>query len=86
MARVDHACDDIEADDFLEPFNELVLPVADAAQPPPDFSERVPILPGLAGRELMGDGDSFSIARGTDHVDAVSTTDVAVARRTGAQD
>jgi hypothetical protein len=129
MARVDHACDDIESDDYLEPFSELVLPAANASQPPPDFSERVPILPGFEGRDLMGDGDTFSIARGTDHgvtagaryaiyrdrkdgkplvhigeaivteplavsakvllmktVDAVSTADVAVPRRTGAQD
>ena len=128
MARVDHACDDIETDDYLEPFSQLVLPSIDAAEPPPDFSERVQILPGLEGRDLMGNGDSFSIARGTDHgitvgtryaiyrdrkdgkplvhigeavvtepstasakvllmktVDAVSTADVAVPRRTGAQ-
>jgi hypothetical protein len=67
MARVDHACDDVEADDYLEPFTELVLPTVDAAAPPPDFSERVQILPGLEGRELIGDGDMFSIARGTEH-------------------
>lgn len=67
MAQVDYACDDVEADDYLEPFTELVLPTADAAMPPPDFSERVPILPGLEGRELMGEGDTFSIARGVEH-------------------
>ena len=129
MARVDHACDDIEADDFLEPYVELVFPADDASQLPPDFTERVPILTGLEGRDLIGDGDTFSIARGTEHgvtagaryaiyrdrkdgkplvhigeaivtdpsavsakvlllttVDGVSTKDVAVPRRTGAQD
>ena len=30
----------------------------DAALPPPDFTERVQILPGLDGRELFGDGDT----------------------------
>lgn len=129
MARIDHACDAVEADDYLEPFTELVLPPVDEAMLPPDFSERVQILPGFDGRELLGDGDTLSIARGTDHgltvgsrfaiyrdrkdgkplvhlgeaivielslkaakvllmqtTDAVGPTDVAVPRRTGAQD
>lgn len=67
LARIDHACDDIEAGDYLEPYTELVLPRVDAALPPPDFSERVQILPGLEGRDLIANGDQFSIARGTAH-------------------
>jgi hypothetical protein len=67
MATIDYACDDVEPDDYLVPFTELVLPSVEAAMPPPDFSERVQVLTGLEGRELMGDGDSFSIARGSEH-------------------
>lgn len=67
MARIDYACDDVEADDYLELFTELILPAVKAALPAPDFSERVQILPGLEGRGLMGNGDLFSIARGTQH-------------------
>ena len=67
MAHVDHACDAIAEDDYLEPYVELVLPAPNVTLAAPDFSERVPILPGLEGRQLFGDGDTFSIARGTAH-------------------
>lgn len=67
MATIDYACDDVETDDYLEPYTELVLPTVSADAPPPDFSERVRILPGLEGRDLIGGGDMFSIARGTEH-------------------
>lgn len=71
MARVDHACDAIEAGDYLEPYAEVTLPVAGAAVPAPDFSERIVLLPGVEGRQMFGDGDTFSIARGADHGVAV---------------
>lgn len=67
IAHVDYACDALEPDDYLEPYTEAVLPAPDAALPPPDFSERVQILPGVEGRQLFGGGDMFSIARGSDH-------------------
>lgn len=66
MARLDHACDAIEPDDFLEPYVEVVLPAIAPAAAAPDFTERVPILPGLDGRQMFGDGDTFSIARGSE--------------------
>lgn len=65
MAIVDHSCDAIEPDDFLVTYVEPVLPVPEALLPAPDFTERVPILPGRDGREMFGDGDTLSIARGT---------------------
>jgi len=67
MARVDHACDAIEPGDYLEPYVEISLPEAAAAVPAPDFSERVQVLSGLDGRSVFADGDTFSIARGTEH-------------------
>ena len=67
MAHVDFACDVMEAQDYLTPYVEPPLLAPDATLPAPDFNERVQILPGLEGREIFGDGDSFSIARGTDH-------------------
>lgn len=67
MARVDHACDAIEPDDFLEPYVEVALPTPAVSAAAPDFSERIPILPGIEGRQMFGDGDTFSIARGTAH-------------------
>ncbi len=67
IARVDYACDAIEAEDYLTPYVEPALPRPDATLLAPDFTERVQILRGLEGREMFADGDSFSIARGTDH-------------------
>jgi hypothetical protein len=66
VAVVDHACDAIEPDDYLVAYVEPVLPSPGQALPAPDFTERVPILPGTSGRELFGGGDTLSIARGTD--------------------
>lgn len=64
FARVDYACDSLEPGDYLEPFTELTLPSANPAAPAPDFTERVAILPGVDGRQMFADGDTFSIARG----------------------
>jgi len=67
LARVDHSCDAIEPDDYLVPYVEPVLPSPDAILPPADFTERVPILPGLEGRQIFAGGDTLSIARGSAH-------------------
>lgn len=67
MARVDHSCDALEPDDYLEPYTEVALPTPDAAAPAPDFSERISVLPGVDGRQIFADGDTFSIARGIEH-------------------
>jgi hypothetical protein len=67
VALIDFACDPIEPGDYLEPFADLALPTSLTALVPPDFSERVQILPGLDGRLTFADGDTFSIARGTEH-------------------
>jgi len=64
LARVDYSCDSIEPGDYLEPFLDIALPAPDAAVPAPDFTERVGILPGVDGRQMFADGDTFSIARG----------------------
>jgi hypothetical protein len=66
MAHIDHACDAIEPDDFIVPYSEPVLPTPDVNLAPPDFTERVQILPGLEGRQMFGAGDTLSLARGTD--------------------
>jgi len=67
MARVDYSCDAIEPDDYLEPYAEVSLPTAEVATLPPDFNQRVRVLPGVDGRELFANGDTFSIASGTEH-------------------
>jgi hypothetical protein len=67
LASIDLACDSVETGDFLEPYVETPLP--DRASPPvyPDFDDRANILFGNDNRTLFGDGDVFSIDRGTLH-------------------
>jgi len=67
LALVDYSCDAIEANDYLEPYVEVVLPAVTPTAAFPDFSERIEVLPGIDGRQVFGDGDTFSIARGTAH-------------------
>jgi hypothetical protein len=65
LASVDAVCDSVETGDFLEPAVDLALPTT--AFPPlyPDFNDRGNIIFGADNRVLFGDGDVFSIDRGT---------------------
>ena len=65
LAQVDWACDSIEIGDFLEPYVETQLPATATAPVYPDFSDRANVLFGVDNRVLFGDGDVFSIDRGT---------------------
>jgi len=67
LASIDAVCDTIEIGDFLEPAVDLTLPTT--AFPPlyPDFNDRANIIFGADNRVLFGDGDVFSIDRGTAH-------------------
>lgn len=68
IARLDVACDSVEAGDFLEPFVETTLPsTATDLTIEPDFSDRAALLFGSDHRVLVGLGDIVSIDRGTLH-------------------
>jgi hypothetical protein len=67
LARIDLACDSLEIGDFLEPYVEVPLPASASAPIVPDFADRANILFGTDNRTLFGDGDVFSIDRGTLH-------------------
>jgi hypothetical protein len=67
LANIDLACDSVETGDFLEPYTEVALPTAASAPMVPDFGDRANILFGADNRSLFGDGDMFSIDRGTLH-------------------
>jgi hypothetical protein len=66
-ATVDLACDAITTGDYLDVYTEPPLPTSAAEVLMPDFDERVPVLPGVDGKAIFGDGDTLSIARGTAH-------------------
>jgi hypothetical protein len=65
LANVDFACDAIQPGDYLEPFVAGTLPTAAAPLLFPDFDERASVLFGADNRSLFGQGDIFSIDRGT---------------------
>jgi hypothetical protein len=67
LASIDLACDSIETGDFLEPYVETPLPTTASAPVYPDFSDRANILFGSDNRTMFGDGDVFSIDRGSLH-------------------
>jgi len=65
LAQIDAACDSIEIGDLLEPYVDSQLPTSATATHYPDFSDRANVLFGTDNRVLFGDGDVFSIDRGT---------------------
>ena len=77
LARVDYACDNVQSDDYLEPYIEPVLPATTAADGPPRFvdwnAERYQwegvdlgrVLFGPDRRQTFGAGDLANIDRGT---------------------
>ena len=67
LASVDYACDSVETGDFLEPFVEIPLPMSASAPMLPDFDDRAAVLFGKDNRVAFGNGDVFSIERGTVH-------------------
>lgn len=67
LASVDFVCDSVETGDYLEPFVEVPLPTTASAPMLPDFDDRANVLFGKDNRILFGNGDVFSIDRGTLH-------------------
>ena len=67
LASVDFACDSVESGDMLEPYVERPLPNAAKAALKPDFTDRARLLFGVDNRVMFGNGDVFSIERGTVH-------------------
>jgi hypothetical protein len=67
LAQIDSACSPVQPGDFLKPLEEPTLPTTAAAMAPPDFSDRAKVLFGTLHRNVFGDGDTFSIDRGSVH-------------------
>lgn len=65
LARVDQACDTVDVGDHLEPLAVPELPVAAPAGGRADFADRAQVIFGKDRRLVFGDGDLFSIDRGS---------------------
>lgn len=64
LARIDFACDAVEAGDYLDPFVEPVLPTKLAAEGPSNFIDMARVLFGPDRRQQFGAGDLMNIDRG----------------------
>lgn len=73
LARVDYACVSVEAGDYLEPYEEPVLPTVSAPDGPTNFADLGKVLFGVDRHEAFGAGDLLSIDRGSARGMAVGT-------------
>jgi hypothetical protein len=67
LARIDFACDAIEAGDYLDPFVEPSLPTEIVADGASNFVGMGRVLFGSDRRQTFGDGDIANIDRGKSH-------------------
>jgi hypothetical protein len=73
LARVDYACDTVQAGDYLEPFVEPVLPNTVVADGPTNFADMGRVLFGADRRQTFGSGDIANVDRGKTHGIGVGT-------------
>ena len=67
LVIVTHACDTLDVGDYLEPYVEPQVPIADANPPKPQRENYGHIMLGADRRTVFGQGDFFVIDRGSDH-------------------
>jgi hypothetical protein len=67
LVIVTHACDTLDIGDYLEPYVEPQVPIADANPPKPQRENYGHIMLGADRRTIFGQGDFFVIDRGSDH-------------------
>jgi hypothetical protein len=67
LVIVTHACDTLDIGDYLEPYVEPQVPIADANPPKPQRENYGHIMLGADRRSMFGEGDFFVIDRGSDH-------------------
>jgi hypothetical protein len=73
LARIDFACDAIEAGDYLDPFLEPELPANVPPDGAPNFNDMGRVLFGPDRRTTFGAGDIANIDRGKAHGIGVGT-------------
>lgn len=65
LATITHACDTIEVDDYLEPFELPVVPQAARDRGKPERGNYARVMPGNDGRRSFGKGDYLIVDRGS---------------------
>lgn len=65
LATIEHACDSIEVNDYLEPFALPHVPVAQTEKPKAERDNYARVMMGLDGRRTFGKGDFFLVNRGS---------------------
>ena len=66
LATVTHACDSIQVGDYLEPFTLPAAVVPNANKPKAERGNYARVMPGSDLKSLFGEGDYFTITRGSD--------------------
>ena len=66
-ATVEHACDGILLDDYLEPFSMPVVPKPSTVKAKPQRDNYGRVMFGVDYRRSFGKGDFFVVNRGSDH-------------------
>jgi hypothetical protein len=67
LATIVHACDTIDSDDYLEPFEMPVVPKASTENIKPQRDNYGHVMFGADYRRAFGKGDFFIVDRGSDH-------------------
>jgi hypothetical protein len=71
LATITHACDSLELNDYLEPFEVPTVPAISADKPKPQKGNYGRVVVGNDNRASFGRGDYFVVDRGSDHGVAV---------------
>jgi len=67
LATIEHACDAVQLNDYLEPFALPVVPSALPGRPQAQRSNYGRVLSGTDNRATFGTGDYMMVDRGSDH-------------------
>ena len=67
LATIEHACDAVQLNDYLEPFALPAVPSALPGRPPAQRSNYGRVLSGTDNRATFGKGEYVMVDRGSDH-------------------
>jgi hypothetical protein len=67
LATIEHACDVVQLNDYLEPFALPAVPAPLPGRPPAQRSNYGRVLSGTDNRSTFGTGEYVTVDRGSDH-------------------